>query len=320
MEGRIEEDLTVEIASISTEDEVFQPVREIQVNTTLTDNQMKLDTNSIIPIWKKGTTEKEEIQNIRNYIRDIRRIQALRVVKNEPILINASLVKSGRTYLYEELPKEAEQSIDGFVAYLKTAYGLNQVDLLRELQEIRQGANENPYTYLSRTVNLFYEAKGLSKKTIAEAERSSEREEILSLFIRGIRSNQVRQALRCDLHTLNLNNLAMRTLNIQRAFEPEAKTDYSINATNEAEDEIVDDDEDEHTQEVNHITRDRRMPRQFSERKQYRDRSCFNCGSHNHINRFCPYDVICRICDQEGHYARDCNKGRMREPKENREE
>ena len=99
------------------EDEVFHPAESepgsqiaFKINHGTVD--MKLDTASTIPVWKKGSTEKEEIQNIRNYIRDIRRIQALKIVKSEPVLINASLVKSGRTNIYEELPQEAEVSID----------------------------------------------------------------------------------------------------------------------------------------------------------------------------------------------------------------
>ena len=91
----------------------------LEINAVLTQKDIKLD--AILPVWKKGQTDQEETEYLRQYIRDIRRIQAMKVTKNEAVLINASLAKSGKTYLYEELPREAEVSIDGFVAYIQTA-------------------------------------------------------------------------------------------------------------------------------------------------------------------------------------------------------
>ena len=97
------------------------PVLMTQVSGDKTD--LKLDAGGSIPIWKKSNDKKEEVQNVRMYIRDLKRLKNLRVLRNEALLINASLVKSGRTSLYEEMPKEAEESVDEFVKYLQTAYG-----------------------------------------------------------------------------------------------------------------------------------------------------------------------------------------------------
>ena len=284
-------------------DPVDQP---LQINAvTTSEKDIKLDT--ILPVWKKGQTDQEETQNLRQYIRDMRRMQALEITKNEAVLINASLAKSGKTYLYEELPREAEISIDGFVAYLQTAYGDDRVELIHKLQAIKQGRNENPYTFLSRLVNMYYESKGLPKKTLDEAGNGNDKEEIMSLYINGLYNPETRKILKCELSKLDLVNLPQKTLNITRALEPQ--TTFSVNNINDTEyrDNESDSSEDENDcyhvskNDRRYVTRKRHETKKRSERRQ-----CFNCGSPNHIIRHCPYDDICHICDKEGHTSRNC--------------
>ena len=109
----------------SNEEGSIRPTKEDKAVLMATDSkvQMKLDAGGSIPIWRKGHTDKEEIQNVRMYIRDLLRVRELGLTKSEAVLINASLVKSARTSLYEEMPAEAEKSIDEFVKYLQRAYG-----------------------------------------------------------------------------------------------------------------------------------------------------------------------------------------------------
>ena len=301
------------------EDDVFLPEEsdeapvEIEINAGTVD--MKLDTASAIPVWKKGSTEKEEVQNIRNYIRDMRRIEALKIVKSEPVLINASLVKSGRTNIYEELPKEAEKSIDGFVAYLQTAYGLTQVDMLKELQEIRQGAKENPYSYLSRIVNMFYEARGEEKKTLDEVQGiEADRAEILQIYLKGLYDNRVRTTLKSQLHTLDIGGtLPLLTKNIQKAVNE--NNELTVNAVY---------GNGRRRFGRRRVRFARSDPRNNSDqsRKGKKDVECYNCHKKGHMARDCrlPKSVkggqsrdqaekkqgLCFVCNKPGHYARDC--------------
>ena len=295
-------ELTLYSLSLDSDDDSGNQVLEVNAYTR-SENNIKLDT--IVPVWKTGQTDQEETQNLRNYIRDMRRMQALKVTKNEPVLINASLVKSGKTYLYEELPKEAEESIDGFVSYLQTAYGDNQVELIAKLQAIKQGLNENPYTYLSRLLNMYYESKGLEKKTVDEAEKGVEMSEILSLYIKGLSNPETRKILKCELSKLDLSNLPLKTLNITRALEPQKTFDINnINDTEHRDNEPNSSEEDFY--DCNHISRNRRYDNRETHETLRRSerRQCFNCGSYNHILRFCPYDDICHHCDKEGHTSR----------------
>ena len=55
---------------------------------------VRLDAGLSIPIWIKGTNRQEEILYTRMFIRDLKRLKTLGVLKKEALLINATLVKN----------------------------------------------------------------------------------------------------------------------------------------------------------------------------------------------------------------------------------
>ena len=128
--------------------------------------ELKLDTGSSIPMWRKSNSSAEEAANLRQYIRDLQRFKKLDLLKNDALLINASLVKSGRTDVYAEMPAEAENDVNEFIRYLRIAYGLSAVDLLRELQATKQESNESPHTFLSNETraSLIYTMKHVTNQ------------------------------------------------------------------------------------------------------------------------------------------------------------
>ena len=190
-------------------------VKYYQVNA-----EMKLDTGSSIPVWKKSTNDcLDDIKNLRQYIRDLLRFKKLKLLENDAVLINASLVKSGRTDVYAEMPKDAEEDVEKFTKYLRTAYGLSGVEMLKELQLIKQASGESPHTFLSRVVNLYYEARNAAKKTLEDIKSNPvETNEIIRLFLTGLRDPRVRIAVRSRLDDLDLTKIAKATRNASMAL------------------------------------------------------------------------------------------------------
>ena len=256
-------------------------------------SDLRLDAGLSIPIWKKGRDRQEEILNTRMFIRDLKRLKSLGVLKREALLINATLVKSGRTQLYEELPAEAETSVDEFVKYLKKAYGMNRFDMMKELQNVKQGPTENPHTFLSRVITLFYEAKGKKKKSIDDIKKSEEETyEIVGIFWRGLYDQRVRVMLKQRMDGMKIEDLAGVTKNIESSYEDIQGT--SVN--------LVSDKVDELDRETNvlHISGPKfrkeyykkpwNLKKNFGKpmgRADERNRNCYCCGKPGHFARNC---------------------------------
>ena len=225
--------------------------------TETSKTDFKLDASGSIPVWTEGSSPRERTENIRCYIRDLRRIRSLKIIKNEALLINASLTKSGKTALYEELPLEAESSIDKFIEYLSVAYGLTRLDLMRNLQNIRQLPQENPHSFLSRVITSFYEAKLESKKTLKQiAENEHERFQIARLFVDGLKDQRVRISIESRLDQINFIDLAKMAKNVESAYQK-------------------DDTKSGETEKV------------FAIDNSTDTRKCFRCQKIGHIARFC---------------------------------
>ena len=223
---------------------------------------IKLDAGLAIPIWKKGEGPEEEILNTRRFIRDLKRLKTLGVIRREPLLINAALVKSGRTQIYEELPAQAETSVDELAKYLQKAYGMNRFDMLKELKNVKQGPTENPHAFLSRVINLFYEAKGKAKKTMNAIKQNEEDSfEIIALFWQGLYDERVRVALKQRMDQLKIESLADTTKNIVSSYEDIYNT--SVNVITGETDDII---------------------------KEHPNPNCYICGRPNHIARNCWYN------------------------------
>lgn len=228
-------ELTQHTTTVGIEPNATKNDEALQVFVTEENNKnetdFKLDAGGSIPVWKTGNGQRENTQCVRTYIRDLRRIRDLKLIKNEALLINASLVKSGKTALYEELPKEAETSIDELIKYLQVAYSCTRMDLMRELATIRQLDLENPHTYMSRIITQFYEARFETKKSLEEvAKNEQERFEIAKLFIDGLADPRVRISVQSRLDSINFVDLPKMAKNcISALAKQEPEKVFAIN-------------------------------------------------------------------------------------------
>ena len=314
--------------------------------------EMKLDTGSSIPIWRKANNESDEMTNLRQYIRDMLRFKQLGLLENDAVLINASLVKSGRTDVYAEMPKDAEEDVTKFIKYLKVAYGLSAVELLKELQSIKQDSNESPHTFLSRVINLYYEARNETKKSIEEIKGNVlESNEIVRLFLSGLRDPRVRIAVRSRLDDLRLDTLAKAARNAQMALKESSALGVNHVAATEpafSVDQITDKVK---VMNINSGNRGRPFQRgrsrtwnrtgttqnQRSVRVQQKNVECFKCKRTGHIAKNCRVggnnsrfqnqrrfqeksvsfkpkpkaSFSCYGCGKPGHYAKDCRAKRF---------
>lgn len=294
--------------------EIDAPQRQvmtIQKDGNKITNKMKLDTGNSIPVWKKANNSTDEAAYLRQYIRDLTRFKELGLLDNDAVLINASLVKSGRTGIYAEMPKEAETQVAEFIKYLRVAYGLSAVDLLRELQSTKQENHESPFAFLSRVINLYYEARNEPKKTVDQImEVPVETNEIIRLYLNGLKDARVRVAIRSRLDDLDLKKIAKATRNAQMALKESSS--LSVNHINADDGLSV----DTITEELQVLNINSNRGKSFGQRNKFQRGKMSRQGSTRLEN------VECYFCHKRGHFARDCrqkanswkSRGSLRKP------
>ena len=116
---------------------------------------------------------------------------------------------------------------------------MSRFDMIREVQNVKQGSSENPHSFLSRVITLYFESKGKTKKTIGEIKQNEdETYEIVGLFWRGLYDQRVRVTLKQRMDGINIEDLADVTKNIESSYKDIQGT--SVNLVNDKVDEFCD--------------------------------------------------------------------------------
>ena len=267
--------------------------RTVGVFAGETKTDIKLDATASIPVWRKGNTPEENSRNVENYIRDLKRIKALNVGKNDAWVINSSLVKSQRTEIYIELPSGADSDIDKFTEYIQQAYGLSKVAKRKALNNIKQSDDESPHAFLSRVCNTYFETRGEERKSLDDCEKDSNLKfDLIALYLKGLSNPKVRVALKQKLGELKLATIAEQTRNIIDALSDENVSHTAVNLVVSGNNQI-NEKVDVLTEKLNALTvnmtkfkEDSKKPRPY-ENRAFRGRSNrrFNRSSSNPYNR-----------------------------------
>ena len=181
--------------------------------------QLKLDASQSIPSWKRGSNAEENARLTERYISDLKRLKKLNIGKSDAWVINSSLLKSGKTEFYMELPAGADEDLDKYIEYLQTAYGQSKVTKRRCLANIKQEHGESPHSFLSRIINMYYSVRAEEPKSIENIkEDDNETFDILSLYLKGLSNARVRTILKSKIDDLELETLCDQTRNLCDAY------------------------------------------------------------------------------------------------------
>ena len=119
----------------------------------------KIDAKAI-PIWRFAETEAQRFINLENYINDIRVFNELGYNIRDSKLIFLSLNSSNRSFMLSEITPDALKDLNKFVQHITEAYGQNILDLRQQLNNIKQGMSESPFSFLQRVITLVYRVRG----------------------------------------------------------------------------------------------------------------------------------------------------------------
>ena len=266
--------------------------RTVGVFAGETKTDIKLDATASIPVWRKGNTPEENSRNVENYIRDLKRIKALNVGKNDAWVINSSLVKSQRTEIYIELPSGADSDIDKFTEYIQQAYGLSKVAKRKALNNIKQSDDESPHAFLSRVCNTYFETRGEERKSLDDCEKDSNLKfDLIALYLKGLSNPKVRVALKQKLGELKLATIAEQTRNIIDALSDENVSHTAVNLVVSGNNQI-NEKVDVLTEKLNALTVNMTKFKEDSKKSRPYENRAFRGRSNRRFNRssFNPYN------------------------------
>lgn len=296
---------SVERSSSETRTEV--PVMPVKTNL-----QLKLDASQAIPTWKKGSSLEESARLTERYINDLKRLKKLEIEKSDAWVINTSLLKSGRSDFYMELPAGADEDIDKYIEYLQSAYGQSKVSKRKCLANIKQEANESPHSFMSRIVNMYFNVRSEEPKSLEDVnEDDNEAFDILTLYLKGLRNDKVRTILKSKIDDLDLTTICDQTRNLTEAYG-EVDNEHVINlvhSTSDMNTKIDDLSKKLESISINYAkVKENRNNKQTGKSYQTRYNSNTRYQSRFNDKNRSRFQGHCNFCGNFGHKIAECRK------------
>jgi len=150
------------------------------------------------PTWEKNTGLPANT-NLESYIRNLKLFKDLNVFQNDTEIIYASLYKSGRLNIFNELLPAETSDLDKYITYLKSTYGGNTDNLRDELRNISQANDESYVSFFRRTIHVYYQSRENSYvPNLAEITDTHTQNDIRYHFLKGLQNNKVRDLIKTN--------------------------------------------------------------------------------------------------------------------------
>ena len=283
--------------------------------------QLKLDASQAIPTWKKGSSLEESARLTERYINDLKRLKKLEIEKSDAWVINTSLLKSGRSDFYMELPAGADEDIEKYIEYLQSAYGQSKVSKRKCLANIKQEANESPHSFMSRIVNMYFNVRSEEPKSLEDvSEDDNEAFDILTLYLKGLRNDKVRTILKSKIDDLDLTTICDQTRNLTEAYG-EVDNEHVINlvhSTSDMNTKIDDLSKKLESISINYSkVKDNRNNKRTGKSYQTRYNSNTRYQSRPNDRNRSRFQGNCNYCGNFGHKIAECRKKKSSERNRN---
>ena len=207
--------------SLSSEENSSSEEEVTQVNVIKTEMTDKARNKSeLTPVWRNHVDQQLQANELNHYISALKRANEAGWFTDSQSLIVQSLMKSGKEHVLASLPPGSDSDLDQFVRYLHQYYGLSDDQQREALHQLKQAINEPIIAFMARTLQLFSQVRHPNQrvKTFAEMDQAAnkvERDEIISIVLRGLQNAQLRLALMQSRHELTLSNMADRAKQLQ---------------------------------------------------------------------------------------------------------
>lgn len=194
----------------------------------------KPSLTAITPVWKSSPDPRVDNELLFSYIDELKTQQKAGWWTSEEMLITSSLAKSDKMHLKGSIPAEKLTKVSDFAAYLLEVYGPTQDQIKTSLYEVKQRTGEHFNTYLNRVVNHFYRARPNADNVTptitaldTENKYEADKEEIMSLTLRGILNKNLKSLLLQRRPELELGTLTATVKALEATIIPEQEVNLA---------------------------------------------------------------------------------------------
>ena len=187
----------------------------LQIRSDSSDMQgIGMKTSIDPPLWVRRANQTQREATV-TYIRELNCFKDLGLMADDKQLIFASLAKSGKMAIFEELSDEERSDLGKYTAYLMRVYGGTEDDIREELAKASQKPDETYPSYFRRIAGLYLRSRGGGQaKTMLPALSSitdtTKQSDIKFYFLRGLRSPAVAQHLKTQTTPIAFADLGQK--------------------------------------------------------------------------------------------------------------